>query len=132
MSVNISVNDQQVIAYIEQNGKLCQRGEWSVYAADYQDPFDELKRHVSADGDGCKVVQGDNVTIDETRRGKFLDTFQGNEEILLMEVHGYGCACGEYEIGEIGYYIHETFQEMLLNILDVNIDVNLQPDYNWW
>lgn len=132
MSLNINVNDQKVIEYIEQNGKLCQRGTWSVYGADYQDCRGELARHFSSDGDGCKVIKGDNITIDETRRGKFLDTFHGNEDVLLMEVHGYGCECGEYEVGELGYYIKETFNDMLLNILGININVNLESDYSWF
>lgn len=134
MSLNVNINDQKVIDYIENNGELCQRGEWSEYSADYDDQYGDLAQHFSADGDNCKVIKGDKITLNEERRGKFLDTYNGNEEVLVMETHGYGCACGEYEIGELGYYINSSFSDMLLDIIGIHIDVNLETDDDpgWW
>lgn len=126
----MNINDQKVIDYIESNGKLCERGEWNNYSADYEDYCGDLAQHFSEGG--CTVIKGDDIEIQEARRGEFLDTFSGCKDVLVMELHGYGCACGEYGVGELGYYIKETFQEMLLNIQNINIDVNLTRYSNYW
>lgn len=119
----MDINDQKVINYIENNGKLCKRGTWCNYAVDYDDYDNELERHFSEYG--CTIIKSDNIEIQEARHGEFMDTFSGCKDTLTMELHGYGCACGEYEIGEIGYYIKETFQKMILNIIDADADVNV-------
>lgn len=131
MSVQLNVNDQKVIDYIEKNGNLCQKGHWNIYLGDYNDEYSDLGIHFSSHGDNCNVVKGDNITIDEARRGRFLDTFSGSEDLLVMEVQGYGCACGKYEIGELGYYIKESFSNILLDIIGLDVNVNFKHDFSW-
>lgn len=125
----MNINDQRVIEYIEEHGDLCQRGTWDMYYARYGRK-DELNKHFLEEG--CSVIRGEKIEIDEMSHGKFLDTYSGYEDIVMMEIHGYGCKCGKYEVGELGYYIEETFQQMILSILGININVNLTPSWEWY
>ena len=122
----MNINDELVKDYILQNGKLFETGTWDEYSCQYDNTYNDLEHHISADGDNCSVVPGKKTYIVENRQPKFAGTFNNPEEKLVMEVRGYKCACGDYEDDELGYYVTESFSKMLLSILDVNVDVSFR------
>lgn len=116
------INDQAVIDYIKNNGQLVDFSEWSDYSGTYLDYG--LHQHMKS----CNLIAGEPEII-ENKREEFLGTFEDPGSVMTMEVRGFECDCGEYEYGEIGYYLKTTFSEMLLNILaetGVNVDVNVK------
>lgn len=120
---NITINDEKVITYLEDNGKLFKKGTWDIYSARYWDR--ELADHINADANCKGVVRGEHISLEEERNGEFLDTFHGCENKLLLTAQGYGCDCGHFPAGTLGYYIEGTFSDILLDLIGIHVDVNI-------
>lgn len=118
----MNVNDQIVINYVKDKGDLVDLGSWNEYSGEYDDPYGDMEKHFKH----CRPVDGDLSLVEESQ-AVFMGTFDEDNQKLLMEVHGVGCACGEYS--NLGYVLSKSFSETVLGVLQengVNVDVNVK------
>jgi len=119
----MNINDEKVINYLENNGKLFESGTWNDYAGMYLDIGNRLTDHF-ASGKCEEIVKNGNIELHEQREKEFLSTFEGSKDVVMLTASGYSCQCGKFS-NTLGYYIDGTFSDILLDIIGVNIDVSL-------
>lgn len=115
----MKITEKDVINYLEKNGKLFEIRTWNVYDGEYVDEKDEIARHFSSDSDCKGVVAGKMTYLYE--EGKCVSSFVGEREEVVLSAKGYGCECGHFPKGTLGYYLHGSFDDNLLKMIGVEI-----------